>query len=347
MFKKSQLYLIACYFTLSLIIAIISKTIITATTTNKQMTMTSRSILKVLYANEQAEGVGAKVRRSIGTGGMRNFTPFLMLDHFNVAKGAGFPDHPHRGQETVTLLMKGSMLHEDFTGASGILRPGDLQFMTAGKGVCHSEMPYSPDGSDVVGMQLWIDLPKELKNTKPRYRDLRREEIPVVQPNENVTVSVISGNSYGTESVKELAYTPIEYYDFKVKEGGEFEQKIPKDFNAFLYLLEGELTISGEKIPQFNSVFFKRDGDAIRGSVPKGSKAANFVVIAGKVLDQPIVQYGPFVETSKEEIYEAFNDYQHATNGFERAKGWASKIGSGVTPEIYEAIKNKDHLPKN
>ncbi|VEU19770.1 DEKNAAC100775 [Brettanomyces naardenensis] len=303
---------------------------------------TPRSILKILYAREQAEGVGAKVRRSIGTIGMRHFTPFLMLDHFNVAKGAGFPDHPHRGQETVTLLMKGSMLHEDFTGSSGVLRPGDLQFMTAGRGVCHSEMPYSPDGENVVGMQLWVDLPRELKNSEPRYRDLRREEIPVVTPNDKVKVSVISGKSYGTESVKELAYTPIEYYHFTVKPGGEFEQKVPKDFNAFVYLLDGELEIDGQKVPKFNAVFFERDGDSIKGKVPEDGKESNFVLLAGKVLDQPIVQYGPFVETSNEEISQAFSDYQRAANGFERAKGWESKIGSGVTPEIYEEIKNKE-----
>ena len=304
-----------------------------------------RSILKVLYASERAEGVGAKVRRSIGVIGMRNFTPFLLLDHFNVAPGAGFPDHPHRGQETVTLLMKNYMLHEDFTGKSGILRPGDLQFMTAGKGICHSEMPYSEDGSNVEGMQLWVDLPKELKGSKPRYRDLRAEEIPVVRPNDKVQVKVISGKSYGVESVKELAYTPMDYYWFTVQPGGEFEQYLDPDFNGFLYILGGEVELETKKgkqtIQEHNTIFFNRDGDGIKGSVPVNSaKQANFVIISGKALDQPIVQYGPFVETSKEDIYKAYNDYQSASNGFERAKGWASEIGTGVDEKLFRTKSN-------
>ncbi|KGK37133.1 hypothetical protein CAS74_004341 [Pichia kudriavzevii] len=303
-----------------------------------------RSILKVIYAAEQAEGVGARVRRSIGVPGMRNFTPFLMLDHFNVSPTAGFPDHPHRGQETVTLIMKNYMLHEDFTGESGVLRPGDLQFMTAGKGIVHSEMPYSEDNTNVEGMQLWVDLPKELKHSAPRYRDLRAEEIPIVKPNDKVEVKVISGKSYGVESVKELAYTPMDYYWFTVLPGGEFEQEIKPEFNGFLYVLNGQVELETQSKPELinehHSVFFKRDGDYIRGRVPASSKKTDFVFIAGQALDQPIVQYGPFVETSKEEIYNAFNDYQSATNGFENAKGWASDIGSGVSKSLFRTKSN-------
>lgn len=305
-----------------------------------------RSILKVIYAAEQSEGVGAKVRRSIGVPSMRNFTPFLMLDHFNVAPDAGFPDHPHRGQETVTLVMKNYMLHEDFTGKSGVLRPGDLQFMTAGKGIVHSEMPYSEDGTNVEGMQLWVDLPKNLKHTKPRYRDLRAEEIPIAKPNDKVQVKVISGTSYGVESVKELAYTPMNYYWFTVLPGGEFEQEINTDFNCFLYVLNGSLILEtkspkGRKVEEHNSVFFERDGDIIKGKVPEDGFRTDFVVIAGQALDQPIVQYGPFVETSKDAIYKAFNDYQSASNGFERARGWSSEIGHGVDSGLFRVKSNE------
>ncbi|KAG0690091.1 hypothetical protein C6P40_003854 [Pichia californica] len=303
-----------------------------------------RSILKIIYAMEQAEGVGARVRRSIGTTGMRNFTPFLMLDHFNVAPDAGFPDHPHRGQETITLVMKNYMLHEDFTGKSGVLRPGDLQFMTAGKGIVHSEMPYSEDGTNVEGMQLWVDLPKDLKHTAPRYRDLRAEEIPIVRPNDKVEVKVISGKSYGVESVKDLAYTPMDYYWFTVQPGGNFEQPLRQDFNAFLYILNGSVEFDiGEKkelVKEHHTVFFKRDGEGIKGSVPIDGSKTDFVVIAGQALDQPIVQYGPFVETSKEDIYHAFNDYQSAKNGFENARGWASEIGVGVDENLFRVKSN-------
>lgn len=301
----------------------------------------SRTIFKSFYAAEQGEGAGAIVRRSIGVRQMRNFTPFLMLDHFNVSKGAGFPDHPHRGQETITLLMKGFMLHEDFTGASGILRPGDLQFMTAGKGAMHSEMPYSPDGQAVEGLQLWVDLPKDLKYSEPRYRDLRSEEIPVIKPNEKVTVKVISGRSYGAESMKNLAYTPVVYYDFTIKAVGAFEQDVPEDFNAFIYLLDGSLELNGESLQKFSATFFNRDGKNIKGTVPDGSHDAHFVLIAGKVLDQPVVQYGPFVVCSKDEVYQTFEDYQEAKNGFERSKNWHSKIGNGVTKEIFNDLISK------
>ncbi|KAH3664175.1 hypothetical protein OGAPHI_004889 [Ogataea philodendri] len=297
-----------------------------------------RTILKSLYCVEQAEGVGAKVRRSIGTMGMRNFSPFLMLDHFNVSPDAGFPDHPHRGQETITLVMKGQFFHEDFTGSAGVLNAGDLQFMTAGKGICHSEMPYSEDGTNVEGMQLWVDLPKDLKHTNPRYRDLRDAEIPVAEPNDKVKVKVISGKSYGVESVKDLAYTPIDYYNYTVQPGGEVVQEIPADYNAFLYILKGSLNIEDTIIPQFNAVFFKRDGDAIKVSVPEDSEETNFVIIGGQVLDQPIIQHGPFVETTKEGIYEAFMDYQYGRNGFERARGWHSKIGKGVDEKLYRVL---------
>lgn len=303
----------------------------------------TRSILSVLYAKEQGEGAGAKVRRSIGTSGMRNFSPFLMLDHFNVAPGAGFPDHPHRGQETITLLKQGCMLHADFTGKQGVLNPGDLQFMTAGRGVVHAEMPYSPEGGNVRGMQLWVDLPKELKGCEPRYRDLRAKEIPVARPNDDVEVSVISGSAYGVESVKDLAYTPVHYYEYTVQPGGEFEQEMPTDFNTFLYLLDGQLVLNETIIPQYSAVFFKRDGNVIKGKVSsKQPEPAHFVLIGGKMLDQPIVQYGPFVETSQKDIYKAFEDYNRGTNGFERAVDWESIIGNGVTPEIYEKVKAQD-----
>ncbi|GMF56105.1 hypothetical protein BVG19_g5083 [[Candida] boidinii] len=311
---------------------------------NKLKMVSPRSILKFMLCMEQGEGVGAKVRRSIGTMGMRNFTPFLMLDHFNVDPEAGFPDHPHRGQETITYLIKGEIAHEDFTGSTGILYPGDLQFMTAGKGIVHAEMPCpQPDGSPVEGMQLWVDLPAELKHSNPRYKDLRKAEIPIAKPDDKVEVKVISGKSYGIDSVKDLAYTPIDYYHYTVQPGGKFTQQFPEDYNVFLYLMHGNLTVGGKNFPQYNALFFKRDGEAVVGEVPADSKeAANFVLIGGQVLDQPIVQHGPFVETSKEGIYQAFMDYQMGANGFEKARGWSSKIGHGVDAELVRVLSHKD-----
>lgn len=292
-----------------------------------------RSILKFFLATEQAEGVGARVRRSIGTGSMRNFSPFLMLDHFNIDPAAGFPDHPHRGQETITYITQGQVAHEDFTGSAGVLGPGDLQFMTAGRGVVHAEMPVKQlDGKNTVGMQLWVDLPENLKACEPRYRDLKAKEIPIAKPNDKVEVKVISGESYGVTSVQDLAYTPVSYYHYTVQPGGNFIQPFPEDFNCFLYMMQGSISVNGTRVPQYNNVFFKRDGDVVEGA-NDSNETAEFVLVGGKMLDQKIVQYGPFVETSTEKISKALSDYRSGANGFERARNWQSKIVNGAPPQ--------------
>ena len=295
-----------------------------------------RAIRKTVLALEQSEGAGARVRRSIGTPSLRNLTPFLMLDHFSVSPGAGFPDHPHRGQETITYLIKGGMDHEDFAGNKGTINSGDLQFMTAGRGIMHAEMPrQNADGSANVGLQLWVDLPRELKYCEPRYRDLKAHEIPEVQGDEGrVKVKVISGEFNGVESAKDLAYTPVVFYDVEVKPGGRVELKVDQGFSVFAYILEGEVTFGGEAegrqpIKEFHNVVFEDDrGEGVVAAVAEDAeKPAKFVVIGGKRLDQPVVQYGPFVVNSKDEVYQTFVDYQSHSNGFERAKGWKSEIG--------------------
>ena len=296
-----------------------------------------RSISKVFLAVEQSEGVGARVRRSIGTPQLRNFSPFLMLDHFSVKPGAGFPDHPHRGQETITYLLHGGFDHEDFAGNKGTINTGDLQFMTAGRGVMHAEMPrQNPDGSANVGLQLWVDLPKALKMTEPRYRDLRAAEIPVATTDDGkVTVKVISGQSQGIDSVKDLAYTPVWILDVEIQPGGQITQPLPKGWNAFAYTLEGQ-TLFGpagrqQPVEQFHNVVFEADGDVVHAAVDAGAaQSARFVLIAGTPLDQKVVQYGPFVLSSQEEVFQAFQDYQTHTNGFERAEGWRSEIGKSM-----------------
>lgn len=302
-----------------------------------------RTVLKNFIAAEQSEGRGAVVRRSIGTAQLRNFTPFLMLDHFNVIPGqSGFPTHPHHGQETITYITEGAMAHEDFTGSKGVLYPGDLQFMTAGKGIVHSEIPLMLKDNPkqpCVGMQLWVDLPEKLKNCVPRYRDLKKEAIPIAKPDDKVEVKVISGASYGVGSLRDLAYTPVVYYHYKVAKGGEFVQEIPENFNAFLYLMKGNLTINDIDYKQHSAVFFKRDGSSIKGK-NVSSTEAEFVLVGGEILDQEIVQYGPFVETSTEKIKEVYMNYQYGINGFEKAKTWEAKIDIGVkesdmiTPDV-------------
>ena len=292
-----------------------------------------RSVLKHFVAMEQSEGVGALVKRSIGTMQMRNFPPFLMLDHFDVAPPAGFPEHPHHGQETITYVLRGMMAHEDFTGSKGVLRPGDLQFMTAGKAIVHSEIPVKMNnGESTNGLQLWVDLPNDMKNVAPRYRDLRREEIPIATPSDNLTVKVISGESYGVKSVAELAYTPVEFFHFIAnKKGTEFSQPFKDDFSSFLYVLKGSIDISGKNYPEFSAIFFKNDGDGIKGVTT--SDNAEFAIIGGKYFNQKIVQYGPFVDASREKIVDVIDNYQNAINGFENARTWSPVIKNGVTED--------------
>ncbi|KAF2836333.1 hypothetical protein M501DRAFT_987499 [Patellaria atrata CBS 101060] len=293
-----------------------------------------RAIRMAFFAIEQSEGAGARVRRSIGTPKLRNFSPFLMLDYFNVPFGAGFPDHPHRGQETITYMIDGAVDHEDFAGNKGSLETGDLQFMTAGRGIVHAEMPRErEDGKPNVGLQLWVDLPKKLKYCEPRYRDLSAAEIPTVDVDEGkVHVKVISGQSHGVDSVQELAYTPVWFLDIMIKPGGRIAQNLPVGWNAFAFTLEGTTTFGSPRkqqvVSKYHNVVFEQEGDTVIAEVDESAEEeSRFVLVAGLPLDQKVVQYGPFVVNTPEEVYQAMRDYQGFKNGFERAKDWESEIG--------------------
>lgn len=173
------------------------------------------------------------------------------------------------GQETITYLLSGSVDHEDFAGNAGTIGAGDLQFMTAGRGIMHAEMPgVSKDGSPNVGLQLWVDLPAKLKFCEPRYRDLRAEEIPRAKTDDGkVEVKIISGTSYGVDSVRDLAYTPVWILDVTVKAGGKLIQPLPVGWNAFAYMLAGNAVFEGRKIEQFYNVVFAQEGDGIEVTV--------------------------------------------------------------------------------
>lgn len=242
-----------------------------------------RAIRQVFLAIEQSEGMGARVRRTIGTPKLRNFSPFLMLDHFTSSPGAGFPDHPHRGQETITYLLHGAVDHEDFAGNRGTIEAGGLQFMTAGKGIMHAEMPrQNPDGSPTVGMQLWVDLPEKLKMCEPRYRDLAASDVPTIEVDDKkVEIKIISGQSHGTDSVKELAYTPVWIFDIAIRPGGKVSQPLPTGWNAFAYTLEGS-TIFGSRtsssnetkttVEKYHTVEFEQKGDLVSAEVLESAK---------------------------------------------------------------------------
>ncbi|XP_060890972.1 pirin isoform X2 [Labrus mixtus] len=201
--------------------------------------MSVRRVEKTVLSVEQSEGVGARVRRSIGRKELRNLDPFLMLDEFRVSKPAGFPDHPHRGFETVTYVLEGITVHEDFCGHSGRLKPGDLQWMTAGRGVVHAEMPVSEE--PVVGLQLWVNLPSRDKMVEPTYQELKGSEIPTPSQG-GVTVAVISGEALEAKS-KVYTRTPTLYLDFRLQAGALHVQPVPSGWTAFIYTLSGSIHV--------------------------------------------------------------------------------------------------------
>lgn len=313
----------------------IARTIATTTTRNNStMSQVTRTPTKTVYAQETPEGVGATVRRSIGTYALRNLSPFLMLDHAKIQKGSGFPDHPHRGQSTVTYCLKGKMGHEDFTGAAGTLEPGDVQWMTAGRGIVHSEMPvFDGDYDEVEGMQLWVDLPADKKMIEPSYQEKKAAEIDTARPADGVTIKVISGKSHGVEGF----VRPVGgcwFLDVRLEQpGASVFQEIPEGWTGFAYIITGAAQFGEEATPtdKHNTVVFSAEPgqNGVLITRPEGStEETRVLVIAGEPLDQPCVQHGPFVVTSQREVLQAMVDYQTGRNGFENAPAWKSKLGA-------------------
>ncbi|KAG1713543.1 hypothetical protein DVH05_001330 [Phytophthora capsici] len=288
----------------------------------------SRRVAFKFLAREQPEGVGATVRRSVGSRKLPNFDPFLVLDEATVGLPAGFPDHPHRGFETVTYMLptsKGHTLHEDFLGNKGELRPGDLQWMTAGKGIVHSEMPASEEKAH--GLQLWINLPKEKKTMEPRYQEISRDTVPHVWDEaKKVEAIVFAGEVFGQKGPIETE-APVTYIHFLMKKGAELDYKIPIGHNAFVYTLTGSGKCSGEDIEAHHAIVMEKEGDGVHVTT-EDEEGLEFIVISGQPLNEPVVQYGPFVMTSEAEIHQTIRDYQSGSNGFENAPKWSSEIGN-------------------
>jgi len=270
--------------------------------------------------------MGARVRRSIGRPELRSFDPFLMLDEFSGDTSGGFPDHPHRGFETVTYLLEGAFTHEDFLGHKGRLEAGDLQWMTAGRGIVHSEMPAS---SFARGLQLWVNLRSSDKMCEPAYQELKRDQVPRVT-RDGVTAVIIAGTALGTTSPV-YTRTPTHYLHFEMEPNRVLEQPIPARWNSFLYTLSGEITINGSTtIGAHHTVSLTQGGDGVR-IMSSVSGPASFVLISGEPLGEPVSQHGPFVMNTKAEIQQAFADYQMGRNGFEAANGWESDNGQRLT----------------
>ncbi|BBN12389.1 quercetin 2,3-dioxygenase [Marchantia polymorpha subsp. ruderalis] len=280
-----------------------------------------RKVVRTLLSKEQPEGDGATVRRSIGRPEMKQLDPFLLLDHFSVSPPAGFPDHPHRGFETVTYMLEGVSTHQDFAGHKGIIGPGDLQWMTAGRGIVHCEMPGGKTPS--VGLQLWVNLAAKDKMVDPKYQELVDKDVPKVEK-DGIKVSVIAGESFGVKSPV-YTRTPTMYLDFTMQPGTVLHQAVPEGWNAFIYILQGKLIIGSEDASPVDSFHTVQLGPGDGLNVwNRADTVARFVLIGGQPLNEPVVQHGPFVMNTKEEIMQTIRDYQFGRNGFERARGWQS-----------------------
>ncbi|XP_027117178.2 pirin-like protein [Coffea arabica] len=280
-----------------------------------------RLVVKKVLAKPQSEGDGAVVRRSIGRSELKYIDPFLMLDEFAVSPPAGFPDHPHRGFETVTYMLQGAFTHQDFAGHTGTIRTGDVQWMTAGRGIIHSEMPAA--GGTQTGLQLWINLASKDKMIEPRYQELLDEDIPRAEE-DGVEVKVLAGESMGVHSPV-YTRTPTMYLDFTLKPRAQYHQSIPESWNAFVYTIDGEgvFGIPNSSPVAAHHALLLGPGEGL--SVwNRSSRPLRFVLIGGQPLNEPVVQYGPFVMNTQAEIDQTVEDYHYAKNGFEMARHWRS-----------------------
>ncbi|KAL1871774.1 RNA pol II transcription cofactor [Paecilomyces lecythidis] len=302
----------------------------------------AKAINKIFTSKEVSEGAGLLVRRVMPTPKLRDLTPFVMLDHFAspANRPGNVPDHPHRGQEIISYIISGAVDHDDFLGNTGTIGPGDIQIMTVGRGIMHAEQPRrvdlkrDPPDSTVEGVQLWIDLPNELRYMEPRYRYIKSKKIPVSVLDEGrVTVKVIAGESHGLKAAEDLTCTPVWYYDISIKPGGRMRQIMPKDWNVFLYVLHGEVSVSNKSsLGQFQVAVFERDGDYVEIYVPQSAATeAKVVLFGGMPLDQKIVHYGPFVVSEEKEAHKAMIDFRLGINGFERALTWESNISKRIS----------------
>jgi redox-sensitive bicupin YhaK (pirin superfamily) len=252
-----------------------------------------------------------------------DFDPFLLLDEmgpvdYAPGEAKGAPDHPHRGFETVTYMLEGQFSHKDSAGHSGVLRPGDVQWMTAGAGVVHSEMPdpaFARAGGRVHGLQLWVNLPRSDKMIAPRYQEIPAGRIPTATTNDDqVSVRVIAGEALGVKAAIETR-TPILYQHFTLQPGASIVHPVPRDFNVFAYPLAGT-GLYGDARQQIGAqriVIFRNDGDAV--TLAAGDEPLDVLLIGGVPLNEPIVRHGPFVMNTEQEIHQAIADYQAGLMG--------------------------------
>jgi len=270
---------------------------------------TERTVVAKLRGQPTSDGAGVKLNRVIGTNALPDLDPFLMLDEFGSddpdAYIAGFPDHPHRGFETVTHMLDGRMRHADNKGNVGLLGPGSVQWMTAGRGIVHSEMPEQEEGL-MRGFQLWINLPASEKMCPPAYQDLPADAMPVVETATGASVKVIAGTYAGTRGPVDAKATQPLYLDIVFAEGGRAALPVPSEHNAFVYVYEGAVAVGGEAVAK-GTLAVLRPGDRVTLAAEAPARA---ILVAGKPLREPVAKYGPFVMNTPEEIHQAVADFR-------------------------------------
>jgi len=277
--------------------------------------MNTRKVKQVVSGQATTDGAGVELVRVIGQPALMDLDPFLLLDAFRSDDPddyiAGFPPHPHRGFETVTYLLNGRMRHQDNAGNEGVIEPGGIQWMTAGKGIVHSEMPEQQDGM-LEGFQLWINLPGSHKMTAPSYQEHDAAHIPTESRNDTV-IKIISGKtSQGTSGPVSQPLTDPLYLDVSMQPDTAFNEDIAADHNAFLYVIDGEVVLEGTDTKQLSlgrdQLAVLGQGDAI--ALRSGGQATRFLLVSGKPLNEPVARGGPFVMNTEAEIRQAFSDYQ-------------------------------------
>jgi hypothetical protein len=273
-----------------------------------------RQIQTVIAPQYVIEGAGVLLRRSIAPRVSNEFDPFLLFDHFafnDPIEGPirGFPMHPHRGIETVTYMLEGSTQHRDSLGNAGLIGPGDVQWMTSGRGILHEEMPRRGPSGNIYGFQLWVNLPAAQKMVAPRYQEVNAATIPAYEK-DGIKVRVVAGQiGEVTGPVTEIAASPL-YLEVQLAPDTEFIQPIPSGHTALAYLFEGEATFGDQTVAAVNMLNFG-DGDHIR--VKTENSPVRFMLISGKPFREPIAPYGPFVMNTREEIQQALNDLRNGT----------------------------------
>ncbi|MBA4741571.1 MAG: pirin family protein [Azoarcus sp.] len=273
----------------------------------------ARGVERLVTGTATSDGAGVKLTRVLTDDLQERLDPFLMLDAFRSDNPGdyigGFPDHPHRGFETVTYMIAGRLRHRDSAGNEGLLENGGVQWMTAGRGVIHSEMP-EQEGGLMEGFQLWLNLPARDKMCTPGYRDLKSEDIPAFRTAAGAAVKLVAGRSHGIEGAMTREATAPLYADIALPAGAHFSQALPSQHNAFVYVYRGEVTVGGKRVAAGRMAILDNAADADGVRIAAGSAPARVLLIAGCPLGEPIVQHGPFVMNNVDEIRQAVEDFR-------------------------------------